>query len=474
MNPDTAAFSRLDTYGGHNQAVKYEGSIHGKWLVEGSFARAANNLVEVPSVDQWSVTDDTVEPHQPSGGIGFYEVGNQSTNWQYGAKVTNLIGDHQIRYGVLAEHLDYLNTINRTGPTFMLPNGVQTTTGAEIDILSDPTYGQIYRVVRANTSNVRDTSQNYTSFFVQDSWRIGSRLTINPGLRYEHQALTGTLTDLSLGNEWGPRIGATWDPAGNGRSKVFGSWGRFYTRMPNDLAARSLSADAGVSRADYFDAALTQPIPDGTLAADTTSHFLQQGVSADVIDPSVKAMYVNEVIAGVEHEVLPGLNMGVRYIHRDIPRVLEDVQPFPDGRVRSRSPRHAVDRLRADESRAFHSGAGRFRRRVRDADSPLQRHRGDRRQAALESMDAPVLVPLLAPARHLRRVLSATTTGSRIRGSRRCSTFQRTIQATRRSACRSSATGATSASSARRGPVRSRSTVRTSSRRSATISSTWG
>ncbi len=329
LNPDTSAFSRLDTYGGHNQAVKYEGSIHGKWLVEGSFARAANNLVEVPSVDQWSVTDDTVEPHQPSGGIGFYEVGNQSTNWQYGAKVTNLIGDHQIHYGVLAEHLDYLNTINRTGPTFMLPNGVQTATGAEIDILSDPTYGQIYRVVRANTSNVRDTSQNYTSFFVQDSWRIGSRVTINPGLRYEHQALTGTLTSLSLGNEWGPRIGGTWDPAGNGRSKVFGSWGRFYTRMPNDLAARSLSADAGVSRADYFDAALTQPIPDGTLAADTTSHFLQQGVSADVIDPSVKAMYVNEVIAGVEHEVLPGLNMGVRYIHRDIPRVLEDVQPFP-------------------------------------------------------------------------------------------------------------------------------------------------
>ena len=64
---------------------KYEGSIHGKWLVEGSFARAANNLVEVPSVDQWSVTDDTVAPHQPSGGIGFYEVGNESTNWQYQA-----------------------------------------------------------------------------------------------------------------------------------------------------------------------------------------------------------------------------------------------------------------------------------------------------------------------------------------------------------------------------------------------------
>jgi hypothetical protein len=329
LNPDTAAFSSLDTYGGNNQAVQYEGSIGRRWLLEGSFARAANNLVEVPSVDQWSVTDDTVEPHQPSGGIGFYEVGNQSTNWQYGAKATNLIGDHQIRYGVLAEHLDYLNTINRTGPVFTLPNGTPTSTGAEIEILPDPAYGEIYRVTRANTSNVRDTSQNYTSLFVQDTWRVGARLTINPGLRYEHQSLTGTLADLSLGNEWAPRIGATWDPTGQDRTKIYGSWGRFYTRVPNDLAARALSADAGVSRADYFDASLTQPVPDGTLAADTTAHFLQQGTSSDVIDPSVKAMFVNEVLTGVEFEARPGLNVGVRYIHRDIPRVLEDVQPFP-------------------------------------------------------------------------------------------------------------------------------------------------
>ena len=34
-------------------------------------------------------------------------------------------------------------------------------------------------------------------------------------------------------------------------------------------------------------------------------------------------------MAGFEFEALPGMNVGVRYIHRDIPRVLEDVQPFP-------------------------------------------------------------------------------------------------------------------------------------------------
>ena len=140
-------------------------------------------------MDQWSVTDDTVTPHQPSGGIGFYEVGNQSTNYQYGAKATNLIGHHQIRYGIDAEHLDYINTINRTGPTFTLPDGTMTATGAEIEILPDRTYGKIYRVVRANTRNVADTSQNYQALFVQDTWKVLPNLTINPGLRYEQRHL---------------------------------------------------------------------------------------------------------------------------------------------------------------------------------------------------------------------------------------------------------------------------------------------
>ena len=182
LNPDTAAYSTLDQYGGNNQTVRYEGAIGKRWLLEGSFARAANNLVEVPSVDQWSVTDDTVTPHQPSGGIGFYEVGNQSTNWQYGAKATNLIGRIRSATASLAEHLDYINTINRTGPTFTLPDGDADGNRRRDRDPAGPDLRARSTASSAPTrSNVRDTSQNYTSFFVQDTWKVGSHLTINPG-----------------------------------------------------------------------------------------------------------------------------------------------------------------------------------------------------------------------------------------------------------------------------------------------------
>jgi hypothetical protein len=328
LGNDTAAFSRLDQYGGHNQAVKYEGTVKSSWLIEAGLSRAKNTIVELPSVNLPAVTDNTVTPQGHSGGIGFYEVGNDGVTWQYHAKATNVLHDHTIRYGVEYDRVTYTNTINRTGPTFTLPNGVQTATGAQIEIDPDPVFGQIYRVTRANTSNVRDTAQRDVSAFVQDSWAFG-RVTINPGIRYDRQRLTGTLAALTLSNDWAPRIGATYDPTGHGTMKIYGNWGFFYSKVPNDLAARALSSDAGVSRADYFDLALTQPVPDGVSALGTTSHFLQQGVSADVIDPNVKSGYVNEAVVGFEYEAVPGINFGVRYIHRDIPRVLEDVQPFP-------------------------------------------------------------------------------------------------------------------------------------------------
>src|SRR4030095_6210780 len=109
---------------------------------------------------------------------GFFEQGNKSKNYQYSAKATNLIGNHQLKYGLLMEDVNYDQINNRPGPPFTLVNGEQTATGATIQILADPTFGRIFRVTRANLNTERSTTQFYTSFFVQDTWRVNSRLTI--------------------------------------------------------------------------------------------------------------------------------------------------------------------------------------------------------------------------------------------------------------------------------------------------------
>lgn len=332
----TSRFSELSKYGGHNQTIRYDGVISPTFLIEASFANARNQIEEIPSVDEWFVTDLRVTPNIVSGGIGFFEAGNDSKNRQFQVKATNILGDHQLQYGFQYDDVSYSQINQRTGPTFLAADGRQTATGAQIDIVPDVNFGQIYRVTRANFNTDRSTDQAYYNFFIQDSWRVGDRLTVNPGIRYEQQSLSGTLVqDFELKNNWAPRIGAVYDVLGNGRSKLYANFGIFYARVPNDLAARALSADDGISRADYFDADLTNPIPNGVAtqipgaSGEITNHFLLAGVGPSVIDPDARLSYKHETVIGYEWEALANTSLGVRYIHRGIGRVLEDVAAFP-------------------------------------------------------------------------------------------------------------------------------------------------
>jgi hypothetical protein len=326
---ETSSFSEID-YGGHNQTVRYDGVLGNHWLVEASYARALNELSELPSVDEWRVTDRTVSPARITGGIGFYEAGNRSLNNQWAVKSTNIVGAHQIKYGFAYDDVEYTNRDQFTGPTFVTADGRTTATGAFVQVLPDPVYGGIYRVVRAFFNSGRDTAQTYWNFFVQDSWKASDRLTINPGLRYEQETLDGVqVKGFALKNNWAPRIGAAYDATGDGKTKIFGNWGRFYARIPNDVAARHLSADDATTRADYFDAALTRPVPNGVEALGVTNHFLLQNPVPGLIDSDAKMSYINEFALGIEREVMPHTSFGIRYIYRNIGRILEDIGSAP-------------------------------------------------------------------------------------------------------------------------------------------------
>jgi len=328
---NTASFSTLD-YGGHQQAVRYSGVMTNSWLIDATWARSLNKIAELPSVNEWRVTDRTVTPNIITGGIGTYEVGNSSLNRQYQVKSTNIFSGHQVKYGFEYYDAIYSQMNGLTGPTFKAADGRQTATGARIDVIPAPeiAQGKVYRVTRANFNVGRNTPQIYWDFFAQDSWQVGSKLTINPGIRYEQEKMSGTIIkDWELKNNWAPRIGVTYDASGDGRTKVYANYGRFYARVPNDLATRSLSADDGFTRGDYFDAGLTQVVPEGVAAAGVTRHFILAGVGADTIDPKAKLTYTNEVLLGVDREIAANTTFGVRYVFRNMPQILEDIANCP-------------------------------------------------------------------------------------------------------------------------------------------------
>ncbi len=104
--------------------------------------------------------------------------------------------------------------------------------------------------------------------------------------------------------------------------------------MPNDLAARALSTDDGYTRADYFDAGLTRPVPNGTVTqipggAAATNHFILLALASTRSIRTPRLSYTNEVVLGFEREISAGTTFGVRYVFRNTPRVLEDIADCP-------------------------------------------------------------------------------------------------------------------------------------------------
>ena len=167
---DTSSFSTLD-YGGHQQTVRYSGVIRNNLFVEGSFARSLNTIGQLPTVNDWRISDKTVTPNIITGGVGTYEAGNRSESKQYAAKVGNIVGAHELKYGVQYDDAVYAQVNQLTGPTFKAPDGRQTATGARIDVIpaSEVPGGKIYRVTRANFNSERTTPQTYLNFFCGDT-----------------------------------------------------------------------------------------------------------------------------------------------------------------------------------------------------------------------------------------------------------------------------------------------------------------
>jgi len=82
---------------------------------------------------------------------------------------------------------------------------------------------------------VRATYHNRSpAAYAQDAWRITDRLTVNAGLRWSGQFLSGHTgrTAQKITDEWQPRVGFVWQPGRASTQRVFGSYGRYYQMVP--------------------------------------------------------------------------------------------------------------------------------------------------------------------------------------------------------------------------------------------------
>jgi hypothetical protein len=218
-----------------------------------------------------------------------------------------------------------------------------------IDAAGDGTPDARCSVIQRLDANTSDRS---IAAYIQDQWQVLPNLTINAGLRWEWQTgyvaefLQNTIAPdtgevipskgFDLNNLIAPRLGFIYDPTQEGKSKLFGHWGRFYENVPMDMNIRSfggettLSAVNGVNGAgkadnsclyDHGAADLANQVLTKCMAG--TSTTLGGGIS--YVAPGMNGQYTEELIVGAEYELLPDFTVGANYIHRTLPVVIEDM-----------------------------------------------------------------------------------------------------------------------------------------------------
>jgi Carboxypeptidase regulatory-like domain/TonB dependent receptor len=198
---------------------------------------------------------------------GLLAFGNFSTNpavfiqktFHWNDVVTMTRGDHAVKWGgewrYIQDDSDF--AVKRGGYQFFNIFDFAQDEPRAVTIMGiDPRIGQI-------TPNVRNFRFNELGVFLQDDWKIRSNLTVNLGLRYEWFGRPGEVNNLltnmipgpgstifeqvktaTVGhvdqvvpndnNDFGPRIGAAWDPRGDGKISVRGGYGIMYERLFNN------------------------------------------------------------------------------------------------------------------------------------------------------------------------------------------------------------------------------------------------
>lgn len=293
------------------------------------------------------------------GGAGLMRNGRLN-RYQVNAKATyllNLYGTHVLKAGVDTDFLSYAQQRAYGGGVLFQEVDVGGLIDPRTGLVIDEGYGWVdfrrygYQdspdsptVALVQQSTTKSTT---VGGFVQDSWTLRNRVTLNLGIRYDVQAMYGGDGNLALilGNQWSPRLGAIFDPLANGRMKFFVNYARYYEQVPLNMVERSFPPERRYNarrvaslpgleggcdpstlegqRTGCADSAYVARRPESSL----NPNRLYSGgkVEPSPVDPDLEAQSSNEWVVGGEYEVVANTRFGANFTHRSMGSVIEDM-----------------------------------------------------------------------------------------------------------------------------------------------------
>ncbi len=286
----------------------------------------------------------------------------QPDTFEYRARATWAHGKHMVQFGmdVIRNHEYAIDQSRETGSwTFDGSRTAATGIKNSGDPFADFMVGLPFFFTQ-HAASPQDVYETKWQPWVQDDWKVTSRLTLNLGVRWEPwlppeddiapqvgfepgvQSVVAPNAPLGLvfsgdpglrysifpadWNNIAPRVGFAWDVQGNGKTVVRAAYGIFYRPAPinlqrfsgNTAAFRGLTtnvSDPASFGNPYLNYSGGDPYPwTVPTAADLKTYKFNLPVVTSALNPNTSTSYVQEWNFTVERQIRPDLGLSVAYV----------------------------------------------------------------------------------------------------------------------------------------------------------------
>ena len=147
---------------------------------------------------------------------------------EFNENVTVVRGSHQVKMGFnyrYGRNIDDQN--NQTGGVFSFGNRATAFMDDPGEGLAEMLLGFVGSA-SINDADILDRRLDYFGMFIQDDFRVSSKLTLNLGLRYDkNDGVDGGGSTVADDSRISPRLGVSWDVNGDGNWVVNASAARY-------------------------------------------------------------------------------------------------------------------------------------------------------------------------------------------------------------------------------------------------------
>jgi len=175
------------------------------------------------------------------------------------------------------------------------------------------------------------------ALFIQDSWTIADKFTLNLGIRTEAEEVPPYSDDPSIPKGFkpidfdfeeklAPRIGFIYDVYGDASLKIFGHWGLYYDVIKTYMAAHSYAGFKWKSAYYTLDTYEWNKIGvNDYWPGELRLVYDWRHPSFETTDPNLKPVSQREISLGAEKKLIENLSLTVRFVQKHLRYTIEDV-----------------------------------------------------------------------------------------------------------------------------------------------------